>query len=114
MVDRRSIDINYSRGRRGRPYERAKAECFANETHCRRCGNPVDMTLPYRDPYTGKVNRMSKSFGHLEELDAGGSPYVGRLEHLSCNTSAGAVYGNAKRTAKTNDQPVASFRNWSQ
>lgn len=99
-------DINYRRGRSGRPYERAKAHCFATETHCRRCGKRVDMSLPYRDPVTGKVNRMYKSFGHLEELDAGGHPYQGRLEHLSCNAAAGARYVNAKRARKRARQVV--------
>jgi hypothetical protein len=111
-MDRRSEDINYSRGRRGRPYERAKARCFATETHCRRCGELVDMSLPYRDPLTGKVNRMSKSFGHVDELDAGGNPYHGRLEHLRCNVVAGAIYGNAKRQAATAIEVIASFRGW--
>lgn len=93
--------LNYRRGRSGRPYERAKAHCYATETHCRKCGDPVDMELPYRDPLTGKVNKMSKSYGHTIELDANGHPYDGHLEHLSCNSSAGARYGNAKRRRAT-------------
>lgn len=92
--------LNYRRGRSGRPYRRTKAEVFANETHCRRCGRPVNMALPYKDPITGKVNRWSKSYGHKVELDRNGNPYVGGLEHLHCNTKAGAEYGNAKRTRK--------------
>jgi hypothetical protein len=55
------------------------------------------MSLPYKNPRTGKVNIWSKTFGHTNELDAGGHPYVGNLEHLHCNSSAGARYGNAKR-----------------
>lgn len=102
-MDRRSRDINYSRGRRGRPYERVKARCFATETHCRKCGRPVDKTLPYRDPITGRVNIWSKTFGHSEELDAGGHPYRGNLEHLHCNSSAGARYGNRKRASRQVD-----------
>jgi len=89
-------DIHYRRGRSGRPYERAKQRCFANETHCRRCGKRVNMALPYKDPITGKVNNMSKSFGHVDELDAGGNPYAGRLEHLHCNSKAGQAYKTAK------------------
>ncbi len=112
MVDRRSVDLNYSRGRRGRPFERAKAHCFATETHCRKCGELVDKSLPYRDPVTGKVNRWSKSFGHSDELDAGGNPYVGNLEHLHCNTSAGAKYGNAKRKRQRENNVIAPFEGW--
>lgn len=105
--------LNYRRGRSGRPYERAKARCFATETHCRRCGRPVDMSLPYRDPATGKVNNMSKSFGHLDELDAGGHPYSGRLEHLHCNVVAGAVYVNRKRARAAADaDSLASSPDW--
>ncbi|MEP6477837.1 MAG: hypothetical protein ABJB03_00470 [Rhodoglobus sp.] len=100
MVDRRSLDINYSRGRRGRPFEREKARCYAVETHCRKCGKRVDKALPYKNPVTGKVNVWSKSYGHSTELDAGGHPYVGHIEHLHCNTSAGARYGNAKRSRR--------------
>ena len=92
--------LNYRRGRSGRPYRRAKADVFANETHCRRCGKAVDKTLPYKDPVTGKVNTKSKSYGHKVELDRGGNPYVGGLEHLGCNVAAGARYINAKRSRK--------------
>ncbi|TFD74721.1 hypothetical protein [Cryobacterium fucosi] len=88
--------LNYRRGRGGRPFERLKKQVYATETVCRKCGRRVDLDLPYRDPDTGKVNRMSKSIGHTTELDAGGHPYDGHLEHNSCNSSAGARYGNAK------------------
>ncbi|NQX36262.1 hypothetical protein [Herbiconiux sp. VKM Ac-2851] len=102
--------LNYRRGRGGRPFERAKAECFATETHCRRCGKRVDMTLPYKDPTTGRVNTMSKSYGHSTELDAGGHPYVGHLEHLGCNSKAGAEYVNEKRRKQTTE--LRTSRDW--
>jgi hypothetical protein len=94
--DRRRRDINYSRGRSGRPFERAKAACFARETHCAATvclcptGRRVDKSLRYPHPW-------SKSFGHVTELDRGSNPYVGRLEHLRCNITAGTIYGNKKR-----------------
>lgn len=97
MTDRRSWDLNYSRGRRGRPWRRYREHVLATETHCRRCGRLVDKTLPYRDPFTGKVNRWYATVGHQHELDAGGHPYQGGLEHLRCNSSAGATYVNRKR-----------------
>lgn len=112
MVDRRSYDLNYSRGRRGRPYQRERARCFATETHCRKCGRPVDMSLPYRDPTTGRVNRWSKSYGHADELDAGGHPYRGHLEHLACNSAAGAVYGNRKRARIAKGPTVDTSHDW--
>ena len=95
-MDRRSEDLNFSRGRGGRPYQRARAQVFATETHCHRCGHEVDKTLPYRDLDTGQINRWSKTFGHTTELDAGGDPYDGHLEHWYCNISAGARYRNNK------------------
>ena len=98
MVDRRSTDLNYSRGRRGRPWQRYRQHVLATETDCRRCGEEVDKTLPYRDPDTGRVNNMSASVGHRTELDAHGNPYDGGLEHLSCNSSAGAKYRNEKHS----------------
>lgn len=115
MVDRRSIDINYSRGRRGRPWQRYRQQVLARETRCRRCGRIVNKALPYRDPRTGKVNKMSASVGHLTELDANGHPYNAGLEHLSCNSRAGAIYGNAKR-GRGKPRPTAkvdSSADWS-
>ncbi len=113
-VDRTRRSLNYRRGRSGRPYERAKAQCFATETHCRRCGKKVNKALPYRNPITGKVNPMSKSFGHKDELDRDtGQPYEGRLEHLHCNVSAGATYGNKKRARKNKPAGVDLSHDWS-
>ena len=66
--------LNYRRGRGGRPFERAKQRVYATETHCCICGELVDKALPYRDPITGHMNTMSKSFEHPTELDAGGNP----------------------------------------
>ena len=47
------------------------------------------MTLPYRDPVTGKVNPKSKSLDHATALANGGSlldPANHRLAHLGCNS----------------------------
>lgn len=112
-VDRSKRSLNYRRGRGGRPLEREKARVYATETRCRKCGHPVDMSLPYRDPVTGKVNRLSKSYGHETELDADGHPYRGHLEHLRCNVSAGATYGNRKRGRRNNPTTGTDrSRNW--
>lgn len=90
--------LNYRRGRSGRPLQAIKAHVYATQTHCCLCGNEVDLTLPYRDPATGRVNKLSKSIEHPIELDRGGDPYAGvMLAHLGCNASKGASYGNAKR-----------------
>lgn len=95
MVSNR--DINYRRGRGGRPFRRLKQRVYATETHCCICGLPVDLDLPYRDPYTGQINGQSKSIEHAIELDAGGHPYDGHLAHLSCNASKGGRYVQRKK-----------------
>lgn len=103
--------IEYRRGRSGRPLQRAKERVYAEETHCCRCGELVDKALPYRDPLTGRVNPMAKSFDHLAELDRElGNPYDGHLAHLACNSSAGATYGNEKRRI-TDDKLAAGVDN---
>lgn len=101
--------LEYRRGRSGRPLQRAKQRVYEEETHCCRCGELVDKSLPYRDPVTGKVNGRSKSFEHLTELDRGGDPYDGHLAHLDCNVTAGAVYGNAKRRGHGNEALIAGI-----
>ncbi len=101
--------LNYRRGRSGRPLQRAKDRVYAEETHCCRCGQPVDKTLPYRDPVTGEVNPESKSFDHLTELDLESDPYDGHLAHLRCNASAGARYVNAKRSGPTEEALTAGI-----
>lgn len=100
--------LNYRRGRSGRPFERLKAHVYATETHCCICGLEVDLSLPYRDPITGKVNRMSKSIEHPTELDAGGHPYDGHLSHLGCNGRKGAQYRNAKHSKPTSQELTTS------
>ena len=103
--------LNYRRGRGGRPFERAKKQLFSTAAPvCARCGKPVDMFAPYRDPVTGKVNKKYRTFGHRDELDAGGDPYDGRVEHLDCNSRAGAEYRNRKHDPSR--QELRSSPDW--
>ena len=104
----REDDMNYRRGRGGKPFLRAKAECYAHETHCWICGEYVDQSIPYKDPVTGKVNVWSKTFDHTTELDRGGHAYAGHLSHWRCNSSKGAKYGNAKRKAQRAAEDAAA------
>lgn len=83
---------NYRRGRSGRPLERVKELVYATETHCCICGQWVDKDLPHRDPYTGKINRMSKTIEH-PNIEA--DPYDVHLAHWSCNISKGGREGAA-------------------
>lgn len=104
--------LNYRRGRSGRPFERLKKRVYATETHCVICRRPVDMSLPYRDPVTGKVNTMAKSIEHGTELDAGGHPYDGHLAHLGCNSRKGAEYRNAKHSTEPTSQELTTSPDW--
>lgn len=110
---RRRTDARYRLGRNGPLYEAARAACFARETHCFKCGEYVDQTIPYRDPVTGKVNIWARHFGHTDELDRPyTNPLDGHLEHAHCNTSAGATYGNRKRAGTLGPTTDTSY-DWS-
>lgn len=77
----------------GRPYRRLQAWVFATQTCCWICGYEVDKTLPYKDPRTGLVNRLSKSLDHvipcLMRPDLALNPANAKLAHLGCNSSKG-------------------------
>lgn len=73
-------------GRKGRPWRTLCAQVYTEETHCIRCGQYVDQTLPPRTP-------MSRSVDHIQAIAEGGAKLhrdnVG-LAHLSCNSRHGA------------------------
>ena len=68
-------------GRGGRPWRRARAAVLAEEYLCRRCGLPVDKTLPGTDRWGPVVD-------HCHEITHGGHPLdranLG-LMHRTCN-----------------------------
>ncbi|WP_043642992.1 hypothetical protein [Nocardioides alkalitolerans] len=81
-------------GRRGRPWNRLKAEVYARRSTCCRCRQAIDYTRPYRDPLTGKVDSLSKSVDHYPHpLET--HPHLAEdpanlaAAHLGCNLSAG-------------------------
>jgi 5-methylcytosine-specific restriction endonuclease McrA len=82
------------RGRAGRPWVRLKAEVYARRRPCCRCGQPIDYTLPYLDPFTGRPNPDGKSVDHYP-LPLSTHPYLAEdpsnlaAAHLRCNVSAG-------------------------
>lgn len=73
------------------------------ETHCWRCGDPVDLTKSGMDP-------LGPTIGHLREIADGGHPtdpanYA--LEHRQCNVTAGASFGGrrlAEQKARKNSR----------
>lgn len=69
-----------------RAWRRLRERVYAEETHCWRCGEWVDQTLPARHP-------MSRTADHLDAVALG---YAGvpdrarvRLAHWSCNSRRG-------------------------
>jgi 5-methylcytosine-specific restriction endonuclease McrA len=56
---------------------------------CQICLVPVDPDLPYRDPETGLVNRMSMSIDHIIAVKRGGEHSLenAQLAHFGCNHS---------------------------
>lgn len=77
----------------------------------KRCGLPIDWDLPYRDPYTGQVNIMSKSADHVVELQDGGS--LTDLDnlvsvHLACNSGKGSARRH-QREREAGYQPTTTI-----
>lgn len=92
---------------------RALCRTVRREEHtCWLCRQPIDVTLPYRDPGTGRVNPRSWSLDHVLPLDDW--PHLGldrtnaRAAHLSCNS------GRGKRTPgrRPATQPLVTTRAW--
>lgn len=73
------------------------------------CGLPIDWALPYRDPYTGVVNTMSKSVDHVvERQDGGASLDLDNCwsTHLACNSSKGASRRHQREREARNSHTV--------
>lgn len=77
------------RGRSGRPWERAKAIVYREETHCWLCATPVDQTLPASHP-------ASRSVDHLHTLHHGG-PHLARTNHRLAHRRCNTIRGNKLR-----------------
>lgn len=80
-------------GRSGRRWNAIKANVRARETHCFRCGMPIDWAIPYTDPDTGAVNLDSGSAEHIMARSKypllAEDPAVLAASHLLCNMQAG-------------------------
>lgn len=64
---------------------RARAACLARDTPCAICGGPIDMTIPWPDPWSAEVDEIIP-------VSRGGSPTDARnLEkvHRRCNQLKG-------------------------
>lgn len=81
------------RGRSGGRWRALLRHVRATETHCWRCGQPIDWSIPYRDDH-GNVNLDSGSGEHKIPLtarpDLAEDPGNVGASHLRCNLAAGA------------------------
>jgi 5-methylcytosine-specific restriction endonuclease McrA len=79
-------------GRSGGRMRALQKQIRATETHCYRCGQPIDWTIPYRDQH-GNLNDMAGSVEHKQPLSK--YPHLaedpGNLgaSHSLCNRAAG-------------------------
>lgn len=65
---------------------------YAEEDICGICGKPVDKTLPFIDPATGKPHPWAKTVDEIVPVTFGGSPTERsncRLAHRDCNLKRG-------------------------
>lgn len=87
-----------NKGRAGRPWDRLRRQVIAEETHCWRCGHPVDKRLPGTHP-------LGPTAGHIIAVTNGGAPEDRtnlRLEHKICGQRAGNRRdGQADRAPRT-------------
>lgn len=73
-------------GRSGRPWERLKAQVFAEETHCHCCRSPVDQTLPHNHPKARSVDHLIPRDKRPDLAYERGNL---RLAHRGCNSTRG-------------------------
>lgn len=75
-----------NRGRRGKRWERLKAEVRARRLPCAGCGQPIDYSLRHPDPGSFSVEHIKSwhDYPHLRE-----DPSNLTAMHLGCNSSKG-------------------------
>ena len=67
-------------------------QVYATEDDCAICLKPVDKSLPFIDPATGKPDPWAKSVDEIIPVTLGGSPIDRdncRLAHRDCNIRRG-------------------------
>lgn len=81
------------RGRSGRRWRELTRQIRATETHCWRCGQRIDWSIPYRDDH-GNVNQASGTVEHKLPLAVRPDLAEDRgnlaASHWRCNATAGA------------------------
>jgi 5-methylcytosine-specific restriction endonuclease McrA len=98
-------DIQYRRGRGGRPYERAKARIKELAEYCMKCGKAI--SSDYRWPHPNSV-----TVGHIIPLALGGQPLDPdnlQPECIRCNSGEGTaisqqLHGKHKTASYINNE----------
>lgn len=80
------------------------------EQTCWLCGGDIDLTIPYRDPDTKRINKMSWSMDHIKPMseypDLALERSNVRAAHYRCNSSRG------NRTPVKPPPPLRVSRRW--
>jgi 5-methylcytosine-specific restriction endonuclease McrA len=99
--------------RRTHAYQVLARRVRTEESTCWLCSQPIDLALPYRDPDTGRVNRMCWSLDHVLPVDT--HPELAldrrnaRAAHFTCNSARGARPPAGPRAKRG---PVVTTRQW--
>lgn len=93
-------------GRKGRSWRTLCAQVYADpsETHCLRCGTPVDKGLVFSEELPPEVRRWARSVDHIIPIDQGGARQSRdntAIAHYGCNSRHGARLAAGKRRAKS-------------
>lgn len=104
--------MNNPRKANGHRRRQVEKQVFAEEDHCWICGKPVDYTLPYLDPTTGKPHPMYRTVDEIVPVSRGGSPIKRdncRLAHRICNLRRG---NGTRKTKKRVATTLKTSRQW--
>ena len=93
-------------GRKGRAWRILCAQVYADpcETHCVRCGRPVDKGLVFGPYLAQHLRPLARSVDHIIAMHDGGARLSRdnvAIAHYGCNARHGARVGNAKRAGHT-------------
>ena len=92
-------------GRKGRAWRVLCAQVYSdpNETHCLRCGKPVDKSLIFSRSLPREQRPYARSVDHIIAIEHGGARESRdnvAIAHYGCNSRHGARLGNAKRAGR--------------